>query len=167
MDLEHAATTPFDAGDEHRRLAALVGDWRGSARTWLDPTRPPSEAPWEGRIVLLLGGRYARHEYRSSVDGKPIAGELLIAYERGERLWRMTWIDSFHTSPAILVSTGVPGERAMRATGTYFAAEGHPRWGWRTELDDPEGDTLRVRMINIEPDGREDRAVELTLERAR
>jgi hypothetical protein len=166
MDLETIETASFVAGEEHRWLATLAGQWSGTARTWLDPTKPPLEAGWSGRIALVLGGRFARWEYRSSIDGKPIAGEMLIAHESGEKLWRLAWIDSFHTSPAILVSTGVAGaSRCIDATGHYFVGEGHPRWGWRTEIGDPVGDTLGVRMFNVMPEGKEELAIEITLRR--
>jgi hypothetical protein len=167
MNLETIATAPFTAGDEHRRLATLAGDWRGTAQTWLHPDNPPLEGAWEGRIALLLGGRFVRFEYGAHVGDKPHAGELVVAYETPEKFWRMSWIDSFHTSPGILLSTGVPGERAMRATASYYAGEGEPRWSWRTEIDDPEGDTLQIRMINILPDGLEAKAVTIDLQRTR
>jgi hypothetical protein len=102
--------------------------------------------------------------------GQPLAGELTIAYEKGDRLFRMSWIDSLHTSPAILVSESKPvpeggAAATISAVGTYFAGEGHPRWGWRTELDDQTDGALRVRMFNITPDGEESTGVEIDLTR--
>jgi len=95
---------------------------------------------------------------------------MTIAYEKGDRLFRMSWIDSLHTSAAILVSESKPvpeggGAAMISAFGTYFAGEGQPRWGWRTELDDQTDGVLRVRMFNIMPDGEESIGVEIDLAR--
>lgn len=173
MDLANAQTGPFTPTAVHQRLARLVGAWKGTARTYADPSHPEAfeTAPWEGSIGALLGGRFLRFAYTSHAFGQPTAGELTIAYESGDRIVRLSWIDSLHTSPAILVSTSEPlakegeGPSTLVASGTYFAGEGAPRWGWRTELDDRDAGTLRIRMFNIEPEGGETLGVAIDLER--
>lgn len=172
MDLVSAATGPFTPTDLHARLARLTGHWRGTARTHLDPSTPEAfeSAPWEGTIETLLGGRFVRFVYHSHALGQPIVGELTIAYETGDRRIRMTWIDSLHTSPAILVSEGTAiapetEPQPLSAFGTYFAGEGQPRWGWRTELDDGAESTLRIRMVNVTPEGAESLGVAIDLTR--
>ena len=163
IDLATEPTRPFEADAQHERLLRLCKDWRGTAKTYLDPQKPPVEAPWEGPIAALLGGRFVRFTYRSQLDGKPLAGELLIAYESGEKLYRTSWIDSFHTSPAILVSQGNDGGGAIDVSGRYFVGEGHGHWGWRTVIDDSTDGVLVIRMFNIEASGQEDLGIEITL----
>jgi hypothetical protein len=171
MQLSAVATGPFTPTDVHARLARLAGRWKGTARTYADPSNPEAAevAPWEGTIEMLLGGRFLRFAYVSRAMGQPIAGELTVAYEKGDRLFRMSWIDSLHTSPAILVSESKPVPEGAVATisalGTYFAGEGQPRWGWRTELDDQTDGALRIRMLNIMPDGDESLGVDIELTR--
>jgi hypothetical protein len=171
MDLSAVATGPFSPTDVHARLARMAGRWKGTARTYADPSNPEAAevAPWEGTIEMLLGGRFLRFAYVSRAMGQPIAGELTIAYEKGDRLFRMSWIDSLHTSPAILVSESKPvpegAVATISASGTYFAGEGQPRWGWRTELDDQTDGALRIRMLNIMPDGDESLGVDIELTR--
>lgn len=175
MDLAAAPTSPFAPTGPHARLARLVGRWAGTAKTYLDPNDPSvaETASWEGTITMLLGGRFLRFVYCSQAMGKPLAGELPVAYEVGERLWRMSWIDSFHTGGAILVSTSAPAADTngapISAITTYFASEGQPRWGWRTELDDGPECALWIRMYNVEPAREETLAVaiELTRDEAR
>lgn len=168
VNLETEPTKPYTPDEAHARLARLAGDWSGVAKTYLDPAKPPVEARWEGRMASVLGGRFLRFEYRSDIQGAPIAGELLIAFESGEKLWRMSWVDSFHTGSAILVSTGDGGAEAspVSVSGTYFAAPGHPHWGWRTELGDREPEQLVIRMFNVSPEGQEDLGVDIALRRA-
>ena len=167
MDLRIVDTAAFERTPQHERLARLEGTWEGLAKTFLDPAQPPEVEAWRGTIALVLGGRFLRFEYASRAMGKPIAGELIVAYERGEQRWRTSWIDSFHTSPAILVSEGEPGAEPCRVRGTYFAGAGHPRWGWITELDDARASegSLRIVMTNVTPDGEEMPGIEITLSR--
>ena len=82
----------------------------------------------------------------------------------------MSWIDSLHTSPGILVSESEPvpdgaAAATISALGTYFAGEGQPRWGWRTEVDDQTDGALRIRMFNIEPGAKQSIGVEIELTR--
>jgi hypothetical protein len=168
MDLVAAPTGPFSPTEAHARLARMAGKWKGTAKTYADPSNPDmaESAPWEGTIETILGGRYFRFTYASHAFGQPTAGELTIAYEKGDRIFRMSWIDSLHTSPAILVSESKPdGGETISALGSYFAAEGHPRWGWRTELDDRTDGRLKIRMFNIEPGAAETIGVEIDLTR--
>jgi hypothetical protein len=172
MDLSTVATGPFSASEFHLRLARMAGRWKGTAKTYADPGDPEAAeiAPWAGTIEMLLGGRFLRFSYVSHALGQPVAGELTIAYEQGDRLFRMSWIDSLHTSAAILVSEskstpegGAPA--SISVFGTYFAGEGQPRWGWRTELDDQTDGALRVRMFNIQPGEEESIGVDIELTR--
>lgn len=166
IDLETARTAAFEPDAEHRRLARLAGEWKGRARTWLDPAQPALEAPWEGRIGLILGERFARFEYASSMADAPFAGELVLAFESGERVWRTTWIDSFHTGSAILVSSGAASEGPISVRGSWFAGADQPLWGWRTELDDGVDGELTIRMYNVTPEGKEALGVEVLLRHA-
>jgi hypothetical protein len=160
-----APVKEYTPDEEHQRLHRLCGPWSGQARTCFSPGEPWLEAPWSGRIEPLLGGRFVRFSYQSSLQGEPLAGEMLIAWESSERLWRTSWIDSFHTGTAILVSEGPPATGAITVKGTYFA--GVPqKWGWRTEIDDAVEGSLSIRMYNITPDGQEMLGVEIKLERS-
>ena len=91
IDLATVPTGPFSPTDVHARLARLRGRWEGTARTYFDPTRPdqPEVARWSGTIETVLGGRFVRFAYASIAMGQPIAGELTIAHEPGDRRVRM------------------------------------------------------------------------------
>jgi hypothetical protein len=172
MHLGALPTGSFVPTELHQRLARLAGRWKGTAKTYADPSNPDAaeSASWESVIEMLLGGRFMRFTYASEAMGQPIAGEFTLAYEQGDGVFRMSWIDSLHTSPAIMVqeSKAVGAGDAqvpISVVGSYFAGAGQPRWGWRTELHDQTEGTLAIRMFNIMPDGAESIGVDITLVR--
>lgn len=165
IDLESAPTMNLTRGDEHARIEKLAGKWSGVARTWIDPAKPPVEAKFSGVAKLLLGARFLRFEYTTSLDRTPIAGELILAFERDEGRWAAAWIDSFHTGSAILVSHGIPKSAKISVFGEYYVKGVPQRWGWRTEIEDEGG--LHIRMFNVSPERKEELGVEIELKKTK
>jgi Protein of unknown function (DUF1579) len=166
VDLARAATAPFSPADGHRDLAALAGRWHGTTRTWLDPSAPPEETATTARAEVILGGRFVRLEYRGTVMGTAHAGEMLLGYEPNKQLFTAVWVDSFHSSPAIMVSTGERGTGgAVSVLGSYEGGCEH--WGWRTVLRASGSDEVVIEAFNIAPDGTEYPAIATTLGRSR
>ncbi len=164
LDLTTAATQPFEPTAVHTQLQALVGEWTGTTRTWLDPSAPPAEAEIRARAERLLGGRFVRIDYASTVMGGPHAGQMILGVSAAEALVTVVWLDSFHTSPAIMTSVGaIPGDGPIVVLGSYAA--GPERWGWRTQISRPGPDELRFEMSNISPAGEVFPGVELRLAR--
>ena len=172
MDLATVTTGPFTPTDVHARLARIAGRWKGTAKTYADPNDHSAfeAADWEGTFETILGGRFLRFSYVSQGMGQPFAGELTIAYEKGDRIFRFSWIDSLHTGGGIIVSESKPiaegaAPAPISALGTFFVGEGYPRWGWRTEINDLTSGALRIRMFNIEPESEETLGVDIELAR--
>lgn len=166
LDLSRAETAPFAASPGHRDLFAAAGTWFGPTRTWFDADQPPTDSVTTARIETILGGRFVRLDYQGTVMGKPHAGEMLIGFEPDANRFTAVWIDSFHMSPGMMVSTGERGEDgSISVLGSYPA--GGQTWGWRTVLRTIDDDHLQIEAFNISPEGREDRAIEMQLVRHR
>ena len=164
LDLRTAATAPFERAAAHRLFDALAGRWEGPTRTFLEPTAPAVQSVTYARFERILGGRFLRMEYRSELQGKPHAGEWLVAFERAEARCQTAWVDSFHTGTGMIQSTGtVDDEGVLEVLGSYAAGE--TRWGWRTRLALEAGDSLVLRSFNLSPEGVEDLAIETHLSR--
>lgn len=149
----------------HAGLAAMAGDWQGTTRTWFGPDQLANEAPVTASMRLVLGGRFLLHEYTCTFNGKPESGLALYGYHIDEAQFEAAWIDDFHTGTAIQSASGT-GEN-FSVTGSYYAGEGHPRWGWRTEIRQDAADHLLVTMYNIPPGEAEVKAVEFDYRRRR
>lgn len=144
----------------HQRLARMAGDWQGDFRLWFAPGDPAGEAPQRGTIRSILGGRFLLHEYESSFQGEPIAGVAIYGYHLDEGAYESAWVESFGTGTSILCSREQSGDPRLSVLGSYGDGQGGPRWGWRTEIDQPDDEHLVITMTNISPAGEAVKAVE-------
>src|SRR5215472_3387474 len=60
-------------------LKKLIGKWEGNCRTWFLPEKLADESRVTGEFVSVLDGRFVRHTYEGTIQGKPRRGEELIA----------------------------------------------------------------------------------------
>ena len=149
-------------GGAHYRLAQLAGTWAGTARTWFEPDKLADASPITGTIRPALDGRFVIHEYRGSLQGKPLVGMAIHGYHIDFDRYETAWIDSFHCGTSILFSTGErrDDDGPMSVLGHYAVPGGEP-WGWRTALEMPDPDHLVITHYNIMPGSAEARAVEI------
>jgi Protein of unknown function (DUF1579) len=154
-------------GGVHHRLAAMAGDWEGRFRLWFQPGTPAEDSVQRGSIRLVGSGRFLLHEYEGECVGEPFEGVALWAYHLDENAFECAWGESFGTGTSIMFSTGRVEDGRFGALGSYGAGDGSPeRWGWRTELSQPDAEHLDIRMFNVTPAGQETLAVEVNYRRA-
>ena len=141
-------------------LNSLVGSWEGTCQTWFEPGKLADESEIKGEICQVLGGRFVRHEYESTIQGQPRHGEELIALNSVSKRFQISWVDDFHMNYAILFSQGDSTERGFVVQGNYDVAPDSPPWGWKTVFDLIDDDHLTITAYNVAPDGQEAKAVE-------
>ena len=141
-------------------LKALAGRWQGTNRVWLSPNDPVMESQTEAVVSLTALGKFLSLQYTWSVDGELQEGLLVLGQESPQGLVKAAWVDSWHMSDVMMVCEGaVSPEGAVWVRGTYAAPPG-PNWGWRITLESQAGNTFRIVMDNISPEGVEMLAVE-------
>lgn len=146
-------------------LSALVGRWRGTVRTWLDPAAPPVVNDITGAFRNALDGATLLHEYQSHVGDKRADGLMVIGWDIATNESAMLWIDTFHTGSNVMMfapetkSAGSP----VRLIGAYAA--GDETWRWRVTFTVVSSDECRIEHVNISPAGGEDAAIEMTMRR--
>ena len=146
---------------------SLVGSWKGTCKTWLDPEKDPDEAAIEGEFTEVLEGKFIRHTYTSTFMKKPRKGEEHHAINKVTNKFEITWIDDFHMNYGIMFSEGRPTASGWSVTGKYATGPSTPAWSWRTSYDFEDKDTLNLTSYNISPEGKEDIAIEIVYKRVK
>ena len=148
----------------HQHLAALAGEWEGPAQTWFDPDSAPKDAMTKGRIREIAQGNIVLFEYESSLDGEPFFGAFFLGYDENRKKFVASWVDSFHSSTALMQCEGDESPGALiNVLGSYDA--GGEKWGWRTVFRLEAPDHLVYQAFNIFPDGTEYKGIETHLRR--
>jgi hypothetical protein len=154
MAEESATPTPRATRDEI--LNALVGEWEGTYRLWLQPGEPRTEGPTRCTGRPVLDGRFVALDYAwTDLDGPQIGSMLLGCTDEGQ--WELAWVDSWHTGRSMLFSVGGPEADVL---GSYAG-----EWGWRTRFDVAPAGGWVVNAWNITPAGEETKATEATYRR--
>jgi hypothetical protein len=139
---------------------AMEGAWEGTCRTWFEPGKLADESKINGRIRPILGGLFHRHEYESTIQGKPRHGEETLAFNTVTNRFQTSWIDDFHMNYALMSSEGSASSRGFTVLGKYDVGTGLPQWGWKTVYELVDSDHLTISAYNVSPEGQPYLAVE-------
>jgi hypothetical protein len=95
MEAWQKAGTP---GEPHKKLEALVGEWKAHSKVWSDPSAPPVESEATSSTRTIFDGRYIEQKYEGEWMGQPFHGISIWGYDNLRKKFVSTWIDSTATS---------------------------------------------------------------------
>jgi hypothetical protein len=143
-----------------RLLLNAAGSWTATYKLRDPENRISGDSKSTATVTPLLDGRFVRIDYDWEDKGKPQSGSMLIGWEKSTGVATIAWIDTWHNSDRIMISTGdVNKDGAIDVRGTYVTAPAEPDWGWHTLLSVDE-DILSMVMFNVDPQGHEELAVD-------
>lgn len=153
----------------HYQLSRLVGEWKGTTKTWFDPSKLEDESSISGNMRLILDGKFIMHEYKGSFKDKPMTGIAIYGYHLDLEKFQCAWIDSFHNGSAIMFSEGKKGNKDLSVLGSYayVTPEIEQYWGWRTNIDVISDEEIVITAYNVSPEGEESKAIETVYKKVR
>lgn len=128
-------------GENHKLLAAGLGNWTYTVKMWMDPSAPPSESSGTSVTKELMGGRYFISEHSGKMqmpgpDGKmtevDFKGMAVEGYDNVKKKFVSSWVDN--------MGTGI-----MLSEGDYDAAT--KTFSYRTECEMMPGMKTKIREI--------------------
>ena len=110
------APTPTD---EHRRLAAFAGEWRGEETVYASRWVEGGEAEAQVFARIDLNGFYLIQDSRQSRGAKEsFATHAVFTYDREDRLYKLFWHDSLGYYPPSPASGGWSGKSLILVRGS-------------------------------------------------
>ena len=104
-------------------------------------------------------------EYDWTFEESVQEGLILIGDEKDSDLIKAFWIDSWHLSDKFMVSEGRLDMQGAISLKGFYAVPEHPDWGWKTVIEPARGNSFKIIMYNVSPEGEESLAVEMELKR--
>ncbi len=107
-------------GKMQNMLAKNAGRWQTKFKLWTAPGANPIVA--EGNMIAetLLDGRYLQSKHSANVNGMPMMGIGLDAYDNGRKIFVSTWIDNLSTGIMTLEGSFDEGTRTFTYTGKSY-----------------------------------------------
>ena len=147
-------------------LVSRTGVWRGTNTLHDSNSGRPDESPSALVVVPMLGGKFVRLDYTWAHQGEPQEGSLLLGFDPKTGEVAGHWIDTWHMGRKVMVCRGpTPIGGTISIEGSYAAPLG-PDWGWRIEITPEDGKAIRIAHFNLDPDGKEEPAVEAVYQRS-
>lgn len=144
-------------------LRWAVGEWAGISTLflpWLENEEDRVHSGESRALIELQGDEdTATIKYTWAYKGGTEVGTLIIAADEQRDLIAMGMMDTFHLNGDVMRLTGPFTDERIDVMGTYFVGDGEPEWGWKIQLS-RSSETLRVRAMNVSPEGEEEVASE-------
>jgi DNA-binding transcriptional ArsR family regulator len=135
-------------GNEHKRLEALVGDWRLDAEFRISPAAKWEKTAGRASYKKILGGRFVTEEASINLMGNQFEWMGIYGYDLRALRYTAVWVDNGDTgierADGTMDDAGktlvLNGEQAGSGTGTQ-------PYKWVMTFEGPGRFTIEMRMI--------------------
>jgi hypothetical protein len=123
-------------GEQHKKMAAMDGEWTVASKMWMDPKAPPTDGTGTAKFRMILGGRYQVQEYSGNFMGMPFDGMGISGFDNASKEHVSCWIDS--------MSTGMMASKGTEDASGKVTLNG--------EFVNPTGQVEKMRMVMVHVD---------------
>jgi hypothetical protein len=146
--------------ENHEYFKDFVGDWIVSTKAWMMPGAEPSISEGTSKGELIMGGRFLKMHFKSSMFGMPFEGLQIIGYDNLKKKYVIFWIGN--ASTAFYLSEGTRNESGKVLTD--WGESENPLTG---KIEKARGVTTLINkdefvyeMFMVGPDGKEYKSLE-------
>ncbi len=151
-------------GAQHIFLSRMAGSWKASARTWMDPDKPPQEHKGTSEQKMIFDGRYLYDEESMDMMGAPYKGMGITGYDNNTKKYVSFWLDSMSTH--ILYFEGTAGADGKSITmESYFDDPVRGPMKNRSVTKIIDSNTYTFEMYSEEKNKKEYKMMEITYSR--
>lgn len=100
---------------EHAHLKQYLGTWT-TETTWSEGDVEHKSAG-TATFTEVYGGRYVKSEMQGEMMGAPFTGSMLIGYNKNQKKFEGTWIDSWSTQVFMFTGTADSTGKVITTTG--------------------------------------------------
>lgn len=117
-----AAATP---GEEHARLAEMVGSYSADMTFLMDPSGEPQKTTMKVERTMDLEGRVLLEHWSGEFMGMPFAGRSRTGYDNVTKRYWSTWTDNWSTGVLVMYGDYDTEQSAM----VFEGENAHPVTG--------------------------------------
>lgn len=143
---------------------ALTGRWAGANRLWLSREDPEEKSPAQAGVEVSEDGRQLEIDY-SWTHRERRQSSVMTVLIRGDGRAEMRWSDTFHTTGQPMKLKGRSDPNGVLSVRGVYAETKKEAWGWRILLDPTGARSFKVAMYNVDPQAKEELAVEIVFRR--
>jgi Protein of unknown function (DUF1579) len=156
-----------EPGEHHKHIAQFAGKWNIAVKFRLDPAAPMQQSTGECEKNMVLGNRYLTEHCTSRTANSPeqFEGFGFLGYDNFKKQYVSYWFDNESTMVIPLYGKCDGKGKVFTLTGSYddpvSGKTRQSRWIW-TIIDQNKH---ALEMHDIDPDGKDNRNVEITYTR--
>jgi len=95
--LMEAMTVAGTPGEHHRKLDALVGEWKADITMWMMPDAPAMQMVGSASQSWDFDGRFLNCAFEGDFMGQPFRGMALMGYDNTGEYYTSLWLDNSST----------------------------------------------------------------------
>jgi hypothetical protein len=150
-------------GEHHHHMNALVGRWNCAIKGWQEGQEVTSTGT--ATMEWMLGGRYVRENFKSTMMGMPFEGAGVFGYDNVKGVHCSVWIDNMSTGLMVGEGSCSEGGNVITDTAQYMDPMTGTAKKVKSVMRVVSKDELLFTMYDVDETGKETKSMEITYTR--